>query len=166
MHLSAQTNAPFCTVAIHPAKVSLLFWTDHFILRSPLSVQGRQTKTPWEYEESAAPGQKREETVTQLSVKLTLVIVLLLSLFLTEQKDIKSQISISQSVRKSRAIFFSPHLQPMLQRFYWPFDDARSKWVNWHVPQWHFFYLYQHGIACMAYCANGVAPTQSIDRKQ
>lgn len=109
MYLFPQTNV-FCTVAIHTGKV-LLNRSLHSVLffvgsrtadKDTLGISGKHRSGP-----------KREESVTLLSVKLTLVIVLLLSRFLTEQKNIKSHISILQSARKSRATFsliFSLHV--------------------------------------------------------
>lgn len=101
MHLFPQTNA-FCTVAIHTCKV-LLNRSLHSVLvfvgsrtadKDTLGISGKHRSRP-----------KREESVTLLSVKVTLVIVLLLSRFLTEQKNTKSHSSILHSARKSRATF-------------------------------------------------------------
>lgn len=109
MHLFPQTNV-FCTVAMHTGKV-LLNGSLHSVLffvgsrtadKDTLGISGKHRSGP-----------KRQESVTLLSVKLTLVIVLLLSRFLTEQKNTKSHSSILHSARKSRATFsliFSLHV--------------------------------------------------------
>lgn len=120
MHLFPQTNA-FGTVAIHTGKVLL-----NRSLHSVLFFVGSRTadKDTVGISGKHRSGPKREESVTLLSVKLTLVIVLLLSRFLTEQKNIKSHISISQSARKSRATF-SRNFQSTCEQF--PNSKLRKK---------------------------------------